>query len=260
MPIGIRCGLVALCAFLATQRPTNAATDSFADLLSRAKVQAAEGHRWAPPGDNMSETIMAMLDAVNSATPEQLAEVSALLEHDRPAAGQIAASGQTAGGQATPADSVLLVPLAAPRSAATAPIAVPTTQAVPRLAAAESPAMPIVPAKAKQQGFEQPAPRELVPSQTTADPARAGMLFARGLDAEHRGDLSAARRFYATAARNGDAAAARNLGRLYDAGYLKRTALGGVDPDQELARFWYDYAVRLGDTGAGPLLEALSSR
>jgi TPR repeat protein len=93
-----------------------------------------------------------------------------------------------------------------------------------------------------------------------ADPHRAGLLFARGLDAEHRGDFSAARRFYSTAARQGDAAAARNLGRLYDPAYLRQTALGGVDPDPELARFWYDFAIRLGDTGAAPLLEALSSR
>lgn len=93
-----------------------------------------------------------------------------------------------------------------------------------------------------------------------ADPNRAGMLFARGLDAEGRGDYSAARRFYSTAARQGDAAAARNLGRLYDPAYLRRNTLGGVDPDPELARFWYDFAVRLGDSGAGPLLEALSTR
>ena len=86
------------------------------------------------------------------------------------------------------------------------------------------------------------------------------MLFARGLDAERRGDLSAARRFYSTSARQGDAAAARNLGRLYDPAYLKQAALGGVDPDPAMARFWYDFAVKLGDSGAGPLLEALSSR
>ena len=103
-----------------------------------------------------------------------------------------------------------------------------------------------------------PTPAEPVP--TTADPQRAAMLFARGLDAERRGDISGARRFYATSARQGDAAAALNLGRLYDPTYLKQTALGGVDPNPELARFWYDAAAKLGDTGAAPLLEALSSR
>jgi TPR repeat protein len=86
------------------------------------------------------------------------------------------------------------------------------------------------------------------------------VLFARGLDAELHGDLSGARRFYSSAAQQGDAAAARHLGRLYDPTYLKQTALGGVDPDPALARQWYERAVRLGDTEAGPLLEALSVR
>jgi TPR repeat protein len=90
--------------------------------------------------------------------------------------------------------------------------------------------------------------------------SRAGLLFARGLDAERRGDFSAARRFYLTSAQHGDAAAARNLGRLYDPAYLGQTALGGIDPDPALARRWYERAVRLGDADAGPLLEALSVR
>ena len=56
------------------------------------------------------------------------------------------------------------------------------------------------------------------------------------------------------------AAAARNLGRLYDPAYLKQTAIGGVDPDAALAREWYERAFRLGDPEAGLLLEALSER
>jgi TPR repeat protein len=86
------------------------------------------------------------------------------------------------------------------------------------------------------------------------------VLFARGLDAELHGDFSGARRFYSSAAQQGDAAAARNLGRLYDPAYLKQVALGGIDPDPALARHWYERAVRLGDTEAGPLLQALSVR
>jgi TPR repeat protein len=102
-----------------------------------------------------------------------------------------------------------------------------------------------------QVGSPQPLP--------SAD-SRAGLLFARGLDAERLGDFSAARRYYLTAAQHGGAAAARNLGRLYDPAYLGQTALGGIDPDPELARRWYERAVRLGDADAGPLLEALSVR
>ena len=54
--------------------------------------------------------------------------------------------------------------------------------------------------------------------------------------------------------------AARNLGRLYDPLYLKQTAMGGIDPNPELARHWYEQAVTMGDAEAGPLLEALSLR
>lgn len=94
----------------------------------------------------------------------------------------------------------------------------------------------------------------------TASNTRVAALYARGLDAELRGDFSGARRFYLSAAQHGDAGAARNLGRLYDPAYLKQTALGGINGDAALARQWYERALKLGDPGAGPLLEALSVR
>jgi hypothetical protein len=300
MPIGIRCGLLALCALLATELPADAGRESFADLLSRAKAQAAEGHRWAPPGNNMTETIMTMLDVVGAATPEQLAELSALLENGKMAADNTAPPSKTgpgedtrantasaalpaaieaaapkaaeslaappaAGSVAAPAIAKSLTPPAGAGSIALPPTTAAAAQTKATLATAGRPAMPIVTDKltrerSGQGALSQSAPGQIATSQTMADPHRAGMLFARGLDAERLGDLSAARRFYTTAARQGDAAAARNLGRLYDPAYLRQTALGGVDPDPELARLWYDYAVRLGDSGAGRLLEALSSR
>ena len=339
MPIGIRCGLLALCALLATELPADAGRESFADLLSRAKAQAAEGHRWAPPGNNMTETIMTMLDVVSTATPEQLAELSALLEHGKMAADNTAPPSKTGPGEDMPANTASAAPpaaieapkaaesLAAPPAAgsvaaaaiakssappaaagsaappptnasapaeavssavvagtvahpavaetvrppagagttALPPTTAPAAQTKATLATAATPAMPLATDKPARQrsdqgALSQSAPGQIATSQPMADPHRAGLLFARGLDAERRGDLSAARRFYTTAARQGDAAAARNLGRLYDPAYLKQTALGGVDPDPELARLWYDYAVRLGDSGAGRLLEALSSR
>jgi len=90
--------------------------------------------------------------------------------------------------------------------------------------------------------------------------SRAAELFVRGQKAEQSGDLSGARRLYASAARQGVAAAARDLGRLYDPAYLKHTALGGIDPDPTLARHWYQQAVTMGDVEAGPLLDALALR
>jgi hypothetical protein len=67
---------------LATARPVLADDPNFADLLARAEAQAAAGHRWAPSGDNMTETVSAMMELISSATPEQLAELSDLLERD----------------------------------------------------------------------------------------------------------------------------------------------------------------------------------
>jgi hypothetical protein len=65
---------------LVMTRPAFADDPKFADLLARAEAQAAAGHRWAPSGDNMTETVGAMMKLISSATPEQLAELSNLLE------------------------------------------------------------------------------------------------------------------------------------------------------------------------------------
>ena len=106
-----------------------------------------------------------------------------------------------------------------------------------------------------------PAPRR--DSGRTVEPVpstRSALLFARGMEAERQGDFSAARRFYTSSAQQGDAAAARNLGRLYDPAYIRQTAVGGIDPNPALAREWYQRALTMGDAEAGPLLEALSVR
>jgi hypothetical protein len=89
---------------------------------------------------------------------------------------------------------------------------------------------------------------------------RATDLFVRGEQAEQLGNFSGARRYYASAVQLGSATAARNLGRLYDPVFLKRTTLGGIDPDLARARHWYELAVAMGDPEATPLLEALASR
>lgn len=88
----------------------------------------------------------------------------------------------------------------------------------------------------------------------------ADALFARGKAAEERGDISGARRFYASAAERGHAAAARDLGRLYDPAVLGHMVVGGIDADPALARHWYERAADLGDQDAKPLLQALTAR
>lgn len=186
---------------------------SFADLLAKAEAQAAAGHRWSPPGDNMTETVASMMDMISTATPQQLAQLSTLLEKD--------SSGSQAPATATP---------------------------VPPTAQERSPALP--------QAVAQPPVQK--PSPQTA--AHAAEMVARGQEAERLGNVSAARRYYATAAAQGNATAALSLGRLYDPAYLHEIAIGGIDPDPALARHWYEVAAALGDPHAGPLIQALSVR
>jgi TPR repeat protein len=93
-----------------------------------------------------------------------------------------------------------------------------------------------------------------------AAPAFIKDLFARGHAAEQRGDISAARRYYAIAADNGLADAARALGRLYDPAYLHDKTVGGIDPDPDAARRWYERADELGGQNAASFQKTLSVR
>jgi hypothetical protein len=412
MSVGIRCGLLAIVVVFVTILPANAENSAFSDLLAQAQAQAAAGRRWAPPGDNMTETVMRMMDLISTATPADIAALSDLLETDKSSQTRSASnSDRLTEGQRTQLEPTQAAGEKAPALAIAAPVlstglqersgsggtnqvapgrtkpgqqttafatAVPTgatglpsrpgsagsgqltpsqiapSQATPSQLApnqiAPSQIVPsqIVPSRIvpsqivpsqiapSQNAPSQNAPSQAMPSQATpnqltpsqiapsqiatfeggprpgtpsleppsqiahgqlapdlgapsrgmtrqivpgpivrdlgtlsratpsqdlAEPdSRAAMLFARGLDAELRGDLSAARRFYTSSAQFGDAAAARNLGRLYDPAYIKRTALGGIDPNPDLARHWYERALTLGDAEAGPLLQALSVR
>lgn len=321
---GVRGGFLALCVVAIAALPAHADERTFTALLAQAKAQAAAGHRWAPPGNNMTETVLSMMDLIPAATPAELAQLSALLESEKAVSSPTPAASDPVT-HTQPTQSGLLPP--------------PQPMSTMRSSAPEAPTEPagrLEPAGAPQGGDgkggsgalvpsqvgpsliepnhrgsdqarsgqtesdqvgrnqataslidpEQTGQSQLGPSQITpglinrsqirpdrtgsvmngaepplASPAgRAGVLFARGMDAEIRGDFSAARRFYLSSAQQGSAAAARNLGRLYDPSYLKQATLGGVDADPALARHWYEQAVKLGDAQAGPLLEALSAR
>jgi TPR repeat protein len=292
MPGGLRTGFLAVGVLLMTALPGHAEPRTFTDLLARAKAQAAAGHRWAPPGDNMAETVIGMMDLIPTASQAEVAQLSALLESEKSSglAGQN--PDVSSEEQSDRVQSALVPPAAAPAASSALPaviaVAPPALQPPTRPAGRQDASNQMGPSQMwpGQMGPGQIGLGQTGPGQTGVFPgspgqmrttqpgpglvgpplplpaadSRAGLLFARGLDAERRGDFSAARRFYLTAAQHGDAAAARNLGRLYDPAYLGQTALGGIDPDPALARRWYERAVRLGDTDAGPLLEALSVR
>ena len=255
MRADIRFVLLVICAVLMTVLSAHAENHSFADLLIQAKAQAAAGHRWTPPGDNMTETIMRMIDLIPTATPAQLSELSALIESGRPGPLPTALKSdlmtENRPTEAVPAPSAGQPPVSPAIAVPAPPVVLPARpgpEQTGQVALGQVPLNPITHGPI--------APGQAIPDAGS----RAAVLFARGLDAELHGDLSGARRFYFSAAQQGDAAAARDLGRLYDPAYLKQIALGGVDPDPALARHWYERAVRLGDAEAGPLLEALSVR
>ena len=218
--------------------PVRAENPTFGELLARAETQAAAGHRWSPPGDNMTETVAGMMDLIPTATTEQLSQLSALLEKDA------LRSSPSQRPNAEPSQNMQTA--TAPSTAPPPPVSRAAPMPPPP---AETVAPPAAPPDAKGS------------AQTTRRPGpRAFELFVRGQQYEAHGDVSGARRFFASAAAQGHAAAARALGRLYDPAYLKQMALGGIDPDPALARQWYEQAVAMGDVEAGPLLEALSMR
>ena len=243
-------GWVLACLALSVIPSAFAEDRTFAKLLAQAEAQAAAGHRWSPPGDNVTETVVDMMGLISSATPEQLNKLATLLEEP---------------------------PKPLPRDGARLAIAPPTTRPAPVTPSPipEPPPLAIAPAPAATQPSRpDPSPRGMeaaatVPMQPSVKPgsqlspssgARVKDLLARGQAAERLADVSAARRFYSSAAQQGDPTAARSLGRLYDPAYLRQTALGGIDSNLDLARYWYEQATVLGDVEAGPLLKALSAR
>jgi hypothetical protein len=269
--------LIVAGVFLVMTRPAFADDPKFADLLARAEAQAAAGHRWAPSGDNMTETVGAMMKLISSATPEQLAELSNLLEGKaarppRPATKSAPvsepAAPATAAAEPNPSDEKSdMPPLDSEPDRPVEPAAPATRFELDRRV--ERPAV-----SAARSEPDRPVNRPVVPATSEPEPAiakpgalvarvsspRATDLFARGAQAERVGNVSGARRYYASAVQLGSATAARNLGRLYDPVFLKQTTLGGVDPDLGQARHWYELAVAMGDPDAAPLLEALASR
>jgi TPR repeat protein len=216
--------------------PTRAAEPSFADLLDRAGAELAAGRRWEPPGDNLADTIMTLFKLAPTATPQQLAAFADLLERDRKL--------EQADHPEQPPS-----PVEPPAAIAALPPEHPAAAPVPPKAPARSALLEPAPT---------PAPA-LAPIARSAD-AHAAELYARGKAAEQNGDISGARRFYASAAERGSSAAALALGRLYDPAFLGRTVLGGIDPDPGLARQWYQRAADMGDREATPLLQALTKR
>ncbi len=88
----------------------------------------------------------------------------------------------------------------------------------------------------------------------------ANVLMARGADNLIKGKIHIARLFYRRAAEQGLAAGAMALAQTYDPYELARlNALGGVQPDLEQARAWYERARLLGEAQADGKLKRLAA-
>lgn len=131
---------------------------TFSDLLARAEAQAAAGHRWAPPGDNMTETVSVMMEIISTATPEQVAELSALLEAD-------AARNQPPAAGAPPGAEAVLMPT--PHTVGPALATEPDQAVVPAVTREPDQAVPpsVLPTVTTEPG--QPVSPSVLPTVTT---------------------------------------------------------------------------------------------
>lgn len=225
--IGRGIGLTGIWLSLSICTPLQAAQPNFDELLAKARALAAVGHRFSPAGDNVVETVLALYKLIAVATPRQLDSFSNLIDGEDLIQPKWRNDPPPTGIIPVVADSLTdlnsetgVVPLH--RDVALTPPNVGRTMEIP-------------------------------------DP-RVTALFTKGQAAEERGDISAARRFYTDAARLGHAAAARNLGRLYDPAYVRQAAIGGIHTDPAVAAQWYERAAALGDPRAAPLFQALNAR
>jgi hypothetical protein len=216
-------GVILACSAIQASEPT------FDDLLAQARAQSAAGHRYAPAGDNVSETVVTMFKLVPKATPFQISEFFRFLDRDNETTGPMLAIN-------TPSAPVV--------SPVVPPQAVFYKQPLANIA---EPAMRDQRLQPKQEVTTTSVQPQVTTPIATVSHAHAADLFTRGQEAEAQGDFSGARRFYTGAATLGHAAAARSLGRLYDPAYLNQAKLGGIDANPAEAGHWYALAASLGD-------------
>jgi hypothetical protein len=105
------------------------------------------------------------------------------------------------------------------------------------------------------------APTPVVPQLTPELRAQAEKYVQRGDESIAGGNITVARMFYQRAAEIGLAQGALSLAATFDANELSRwNVVGGVQPDPEQARKWYEKAHALGAADAAARLERLSAR
>ncbi len=92
-----------------------------------------------------------------------------------------------------------------------------------------------------------------------AQTAKISPLMARGLRLVSEGDIAGARLLFMHLAEQGEADAAYELARTFDAEYLTEIGAQGVGPDKTRAVGWYEWASELGNAKAAERLKILAS-
>lgn len=130
----------------------------------------------------------------------------------------------------------------------------------------EDPSKGSAPVTAGEATRETAAPAEqsstaTAPQLTPELRAHAEKYVQRGNESAAGGNISVARMFYRRAAEMGLAQGALSLAATFDANELSRwTVIGGVQPDPDKARAWYEKALALGSADAAARLQRLSAR
>jgi hypothetical protein len=141
------------------------------------------------------------------------------------------------------------VEAAAPATQAPPPPPAPAVEA-PRAAAAETAPPPAA--------IAPPAPAKS--ASTPADPSAGQALRALGDERLRQGDIASARLFYERAADAGNARAALMMGGTYDASFLERLGVLGMQGDPAQAASWYRRARELGEPEADTRLQTLPQK
>lgn len=136
----------------------------------------------------------------------------------------------------------------------TAPLPAAIPQPQPQIQPQGQSAIP----QAKSAPAAPPIPMAPIPELKAEDRERAMKHMQKGDEAMVAGNVTVARLFYTRAAEIGLAQGALALAGTYDANELARwRVIGGINPDKDLARKWYERARELGATEAADRLARL---
>jgi type II secretory pathway predicted ATPase ExeA len=222
-------------AVVANQSPLSASLDTTAAV---APVQPESGQ----PTANEANRLAAVVPQVGVGIADDPSKQSVL-------------HGSAQGPEVAAGTVATLAEPEAPQEASPPATPLPAGPTLGQMAAALAAAAATMPGAPRSPPAAMPSPAP-VQQQTTAERAMAEFYAARGDEMLEFRDLSAARRFYETAANAGSGRAAMALARTYDPAFLSQLPVIGLRPDPVLAATWYRRAAELNVPEAAAQLRA----